>query len=45
MLRKCPVCRKYSLREMCCTGTENPHPPKFSLADKYGKYRRATKGL
>ncbi len=43
MLKKCPECGSYSLKESCCAKTENHHPPKFSIADKYGKYRRATK--
>ncbi len=43
MLRRCPSCRKYTLKEVCCLKTESPHPPNFSPADKYGKYRRAVK--
>lgn len=43
MLRKCPKCKKYTLKEICgfCgEKTIDPHPPKFSPLDKYGKYRR-----
>ncbi len=37
---KCPVCDKYTLREQCHAKTITPLPPKLSLEDKYGKYRR-----
>mgnify|MGYP001609426208 CR=1 FL=1 len=43
MILKCPKCGKYALREECCTKTASAHPIKFSLSDKYGKYRRALK--
>ncbi len=45
-IKKCPSCKKYTLRESCerCgIKTINPTPPKFSPADPYGKYRRITK--
>ncbi|MHA1754483.1 MAG: RNA-protein complex protein Nop10 [Candidatus Odinarchaeia archaeon] len=46
-LKKCTVCRRYTiLKETCpyCSNpTRTPHPPKFSLADPYGKYRRELK--
>ena len=44
-LKKCPSCGKYSLDEKCSCGsvTETPHPPKFSLEDKYALYRRKAK--
>ncbi|MHA1776900.1 MAG: nucleolar RNA-binding Nop10p family protein [Promethearchaeota archaeon] len=41
-LQKCPHCHKYTLDHKCpqCKlPTENVHPPKFSLQDKYQKYR------
>ncbi len=41
-IRKCKICQQYSLNEIC-TGckreTNDPHPPKFSLEDKYIRYR------
>ncbi|MBI4170776.1 MAG: nucleolar RNA-binding Nop10p family protein [Candidatus Aenigmarchaeota archaeon] len=42
-LMKCCI---YTLREKCpqCGArTKTAHPPKFSAADKYGKYRRIAK--
>jgi len=44
-LVKCKECKKYGIlndESKCryCGGQlENPRPPKFSLLDKYGKYR------
>ncbi|MCD6409273.1 MAG: RNA-protein complex protein Nop10 [Candidatus Verstraetearchaeota archaeon] len=47
LLRKCKSCGKYTISEKKCPycGGElgNPHPPKFSPEDKYGKYRRMMK--
>lgn len=45
MLRKCVRCGAYSLRAACrCGGkTASPHPPKFSVADRYARYRRMAK--
>lgn len=43
LIYKCPSCLRYSLRKKCpkCGAeTKDPHPPKFSPEDKYGKYRR-----
>jgi len=40
LIKKCCV---YTLQEKCpkCgSKTRTAHPPKFSAADKYGKYRR-----
>jgi len=48
LLRKCPSCRKYTLEPLCknCNiMTINPDPPKFSIQDKYGSYRRKMKKL
>ncbi len=45
-LKKCINCEKYTLKEICpyCKSkTKRPRPPKFSLEDKYGKYRRKIK--
>jgi len=41
-IRICKNCYKYSLKEICpeCNiETHDPHPPKFSLEDKYIRYR------
>jgi H/ACA ribonucleoprotein complex subunit 3 len=47
LLRKCVKCGIYTLKkEECphCDGNVRiPHPPKFSPADKYLKYRMAMK--
>jgi len=43
IMRKCPNCKIYTLKEICpkCGGkTYMPIPPKFSPEDPYGKYRR-----
>jgi H/ACA ribonucleoprotein complex subunit 3 len=45
-IRKCDNCGRYTLKDICpkCSKkTKNPHPPKFSPEDKYGKYRRIAK--
>ncbi|NPA61952.1 MAG: RNA-protein complex protein Nop10 [Methanococci archaeon] len=45
-MRKCPRCGSYSLRDICPQCGENtiiPKPPKFSLEDRWGKYRRMLK--
>ena len=42
MLRKCGHCKIYTLDEKCinCNNpTLDPHPPKFSMEDKYVRYR------
>ncbi len=40
-MRYCAVCNKYTLdRQHCGKETKSPHPPKFSIQDKYAKYRR-----
>lgn len=41
-IRICKNCMKYTLKEKCqyCDSlTNDPHPPKFSLDDKYIRYR------
>ncbi|MEM4554450.1 MAG: nucleolar RNA-binding Nop10p family protein [Candidatus Anstonellaceae archaeon] len=40
-MRRCSICNAYTLDEIHCgTPTKSPHPPKFSLQEKYAKYRR-----
>jgi H/ACA ribonucleoprotein complex subunit 3 len=48
LLRKCSFCMIYTLNEKCakCNNpTLDPHPPKFSLEDKYIRYRIPAKYL
>lgn len=48
LLRKCPQCGIYTLKSHCLKcqmATVNPDPPRFSIIDKYGKYRRKMKKL
>ena len=43
---KCPECGIYTLEDKCpkCSGDLKViYPPKFSIEDKYGKYRRILK--
>lgn len=42
---KCAACVKYTMKVMCDCGTEtiNPKPLKFSLDDKFSRYRRMAK--
>ena len=43
ILRRCKNCGRYTMRKdrcpYCGGELEIPHPPKFSLDDKYGRYR------
>ena len=42
----CKSCHVYTLEKTCpkCNSkTENPKPAKFSLEDKFGRYRRLAK--
>ena len=41
----CKTCNKYTLKETCSCGEKaiTTKPAKFSLEDKYGKYRRLSK--
>jgi H/ACA ribonucleoprotein complex subunit 3 len=44
-IRKCS-CGRYTLKEVChvCgSSTKYSRPARFSLEDRYGKYRRITK--
>ncbi|MHA1266793.1 MAG: RNA-protein complex protein Nop10 [Candidatus Helarchaeota archaeon] len=47
LLRKCIECGRYTMNEekcpQCGGKVVNPQPPRFSLVDKYGKYRRKLK--
>ena len=42
-MKKCPNCTRYTLNTekcpVCETDLKNVHPPRFSLQDKYQKYR------
>ncbi|HLC88701.1 MAG TPA: RNA-protein complex protein Nop10 [Candidatus Nanoarchaeia archaeon] len=43
---KCPSCQQYTLENNCpsCnSATVRPQPPKFSVEDKYARYRREVK--
>jgi len=43
---KCPKCNNYTLKETCPEDGEKtltPKPAKFSIQDKFGKYRREYK--
>lgn len=45
-MHKCQSCGIYTLEDKCpkCGGKLNViYPPKFSIDDKYGKYRRILK--
>ncbi|MCL7412849.1 MAG: RNA-protein complex protein Nop10 [ANME-2 cluster archaeon] len=42
-INKCAQCNNYTLKDICplCGGSAiNPRPARFSLEDRYGKYRR-----
>jgi H/ACA ribonucleoprotein complex subunit 3 len=41
----CNSCKKYTIKETCSCGslTKSVKPAKFSLEDKWGKYRREAK--
>lgn len=44
LIRKCPACGAYTLKNSCpkCgSNTADPHPPKYSPDDKYVRYRIA----
>ena len=44
---KCPKCGSYGLKEECICGVKRiePKPPKYSVEDKYAKYRREAKRI
>ena len=40
-MRKCVSCGAYAIEARHCgEATKSPHPPRFSIDDKYAKYRR-----
>lgn len=46
LLRKCINCGEYTFKEVCpyCKGKVRvPHPSKFSIEDRVGKWRRQLK--
>lgn len=46
LLKRCGGCNIYTLKTICpkCgTNTKSPLPPRFSIEDRYGKYRRKLK--
>jgi len=48
LIRKCPNCKTYTLKEICprCgSKTVSAAPPRFSPVDRYVKYRLMSKGL
>lgn len=45
-LKVCKKCMAYTLKvecPACGSPTSNPHPPRFSPQDTYGRYRRRLK--
>lgn len=44
---KCSICNDYTLNEKCKCGSiaTTPKPAKFSIEDKYAKYRRKAKQM
>ncbi|MDR0911551.1 MAG: RNA-protein complex protein Nop10 [Methanobrevibacter sp.] len=45
-MKRCNACMIYTLKDLCpkCGGDLNViYPPKYSIEDKYGKYRRKFK--
>jgi H/ACA ribonucleoprotein complex subunit 3 len=42
LMKKCPACGAYSLKDVCRCGsaTVTPLPAKYSPDDRYGEYRR-----
>jgi len=45
-MRKCPKCDRYTLKGYCNFCNEKTitiKPPRFSIEDRYGKYRRMLK--
>lgn len=44
MIKKCPKCGKYTIKDLCCNiKTKTAHPPKFLSEERYGRYRRKAK--
>jgi len=46
VILKCVKCNMYTLKDKCtCSGEAlDPRPAKFSIEDKWGKWRRIAKG-
>ncbi|HUV83934.1 MAG TPA: RNA-protein complex protein Nop10 [archaeon] len=45
-INKCAKCNAYTLKDKCSFCGEkiiNPRPARFSMEDRYGKYRRLLK--
>jgi H/ACA ribonucleoprotein complex subunit 3 len=44
-IKKCLKCDNYSMQDKCKCGSNTilPRPPKFSINDKYTKYKRDSK--
>jgi H/ACA ribonucleoprotein complex subunit 3 len=44
-LLQCEKCKKYTMKEQCACGGKalNPKPPKYSVDDRMGAYRRKAK--
>jgi len=48
LIKKCPVCGRYTLEDycpVCKSRTKSAHPPRFSPEDRYVKYRIQLKRL
>ena len=45
IILRCRECGKYTLKDKCSCGGKaiDPRPAKFSVEDKWGKYRRIAK--
>lgn len=47
LIKKCPQCGQYTINPSKCpscgASVVSAHPPRFSIEDRYGKYRRAMK--
>jgi H/ACA ribonucleoprotein complex subunit 3 len=47
LLKKCPRCGQYTMNPTVCPKcgehVVGAHPPRFSIEDRYGKYRRQMK--
>lgn len=40
-MKKCAACGAYTLEASHCgVAAKSPHPPKYSIEDRYAKYRR-----
>ncbi|HQT44899.1 MAG TPA: nucleolar RNA-binding Nop10p family protein [Candidatus Micrarchaeota archaeon] len=40
-IRKCQKCAQYTMQDIHCgMATKTAHPPKYTIADKYARFRR-----